>query len=243
MSPDPGPRFYAELAEWWPLFSPPSHYVEEASDLLARLSVSGHGARPTLLELGSGGGSLAFHLASRFDLTLTDPAPGMLAESRRVNPSAEHIEGDMRTLRLGRTFDVVLLHDAVMYMTTPEDLRAALDTAATHCRPGGTVAVLPDFVRETFEPGLDTGGEDGPDGRAFRYLAWTRDPVPADTTYHVDYAFLLQGPDGRVTVEHDRHVEGLFARADWLRWLAEAGLPAEAIRDPWNRDIFIARRV
>jgi hypothetical protein len=25
------PRRYTDLAEWWPLFSPPMHYVEEAA--------------------------------------------------------------------------------------------------------------------------------------------------------------------------------------------------------------------
>ena len=29
--------FYDELADWWPLFSPPIHYEEEAVDLLTRL--------------------------------------------------------------------------------------------------------------------------------------------------------------------------------------------------------------
>jgi hypothetical protein len=41
----------------------------------------------------------------------------MLALSMTVNPECEHIEGDMRTLRLGHTFDAVFLHDAVMYLT------------------------------------------------------------------------------------------------------------------------------
>ena len=41
----------------------------------------------------------------------------MLELSRTLNPDCEHLEGDMRTLRLGRTFDAVLIHDAVMYMT------------------------------------------------------------------------------------------------------------------------------
>jgi len=42
----------------------------------------------------------------------------MLELSRTINPEAEHILGDMRTLRLGRTFDAVLIHDAICYMTT-----------------------------------------------------------------------------------------------------------------------------
>ncbi len=234
------PKFYDEFAIWWPLFSPPIHYVEEAADLLPRLGPRPASGRPTLLELGCGGGSLASHLAPHFQLTLTDRAEGMLAISRTVNPESEHIPGDMRTLRLGRQFDVVLVHDAIMYATEPADVLATLTTAALHCRPGGRVAVLPDCVRETFTPATESGGEDGEDGRAFRYFEWSWDPDPEDHTYTVDYAFVMREADGRVSVFHDRHVEGLFARAQWLDWFAQAGLAATSEIDPWQRDVFIA---
>jgi SAM-dependent methyltransferase len=233
--------FYERLADWWPLFSPHTEYDEEAADLLERLGPEVTRSGATLLELGSGGGSLAFHL-QRFRLTLTDLSPGMLAQSRRLIPNAEHIVGDMRTLRLGRQFDIVLIHDAVMYATTPADLQSTLRTAAAHCRARGTIAVLPDYVRETFAPGTDCGGEDAPDGRGLRYLEWRFDPDPDDDTYLVDYAFVLRNRDGAVTVHHDRHVEGLFARAQWLEWFAAAGAPASASIDPWGRDVFIARK-
>jgi SAM-dependent methyltransferase len=234
-------RFYDELAEWWPLFSPPTHYVEEADDLLRRLADSRQRTGGTLLELGCGGGSLASHLASNFTLTLTDRAPGMLAISQHLNPEAEHIVGDMRTLRLGRRFDVVLIHDAIMYATTPDDVRAALGTAAEHCHAEGRVIVLPDFITETFGPGIEDGGEDGDDGRALRYLEWTWDPDPADHTYVADYAFLLREPDGTVTAVHDRHIEGLFSLSQWQTWLHEAGLAADTSVDRWGRHVFIAK--
>jgi len=67
------------------------------------------------------------------------------------------------------------------------------------------------------------------------------DPDPSDHTYVVDYAFLLRVPGGTVSVVHDRHVEGLFARARWLGWFTEAGLSAHSSRDPWDRDVFIAK--
>jgi len=235
-------RFYDELAEWWPLFSPPSHYVEEAEDLLRRLAPAIGGGASTLLELGSGGGSLASHLKPHFRLTLTDRSPGMLAASRAVNPEAEHIAGDMRSLRLGRAFDVVLVHDAIMYATTPADVQATLATAAAHCRPGGTVVVLPDCVRETYASGTDHGGEDAPDGRGFRYLEWHWDPDPADDTIVVDYAFMMRDRNGEVRVEHDRHIEGLFSRGQWLEWFAATGLSATSEIDAWGRDVFVATR-
>jgi SAM-dependent methyltransferase len=234
-------RFYSDLHHWWPLFSPAAHYVEEVDDFLRRLAPLPPAGEATLLELGCGGGSFAFHLKHQFKLTLTDLSNGMLAQSRAINHEAEHIAGDMRTLRLHRQFDYVLVHDAVCYMTTLPDLRAAIGTAAAHCAPTGAVIVLPDHVKETFTAGTADGGEDAPDGRGLRYLEWTWDPDPDDSTYIVDYAFLLREADGNVHAVHDRHVEGLFSRTTWLAVFAEAGLVAASEADPWGRDVFIAR--
>lgn len=235
------PLFYDTLAEWWPLFSPPEHYGEEAADLLSRLEPLP--ASTTLLELGCGGGSLASHLKTHFTMTLTDRSSAMLAVSRALNPECEHIVGDMRTLRLERRFDVVLIHDAIMYATDEASLRASLATAAAHCRPGGTVVVIPDYVRETFTPGTDHGGHDASDGRGFRYLEWCWDPHPNDDTYIVDYAFMLREADGHVRVVHDRHVEGLFPRARWIESFEAARLSAYSALDQWGRDVFVAKPI
>ena len=75
----------------------------------------------------------------------------------------------------------------------------------------------------------DEGGHDGDDGRGLRYLEWMWDPDPDDTSYIVDYAFMMRAADGTVEVVHDRHVEGLFGRDDWLSWLGEAGFEAKVV--------------
>ncbi|MEO6196648.1 MAG: class I SAM-dependent methyltransferase [Dehalococcoidia bacterium] len=151
-----------------------------------------------MLELGSGGGNNALHMKRDFELTLTDISGEMLALSGTINPELEHVQGDMRTLRLGQTFDAVFVHDAVCYMTTEGNLRLAIETAAVHCRPGGGVLFAPDYVRENFKESTERGGHDALDGRGLRYLEWAWHPNPNDETYTVDFAYLLREVDGQV---------------------------------------------
>lgn len=242
------PKMYDELAAWWPLLSSPTSYAEEAAFYLATLSAACDRPPRTILELGSGGGNTASHLKAHASLVLVDLAPRMLAVSAALNPECEHIEGDMRSVRLDRFFDAVFVHDAICYMTREDDLRQAMETAFVHCRPGGGVLFAPDYVRETFQAGTEDGGADGPD-RALRYLEWVWDPNPDDTTYVADYAFVLREPDGGVRVEHDRHVEGLFSRATWLRLLHETGFEhARSVPfdhselEPGSHEVFAAAR-
>lgn len=230
-------RLYDELASWWPLLSAVEDYEEEAGLYARALLDHAGGPLKTMLELGSGGGHNAFYLKARFDMTLADLSEGMLEASRSLNPECAHAQGDMRTLRLDRTFDSVFVHDAVMYMTTVADLKAAMETAFVHCRPGGVVLFAPDYVRETFRPSTDCGGEDGPadrdgPGRSMRYLEWTWDPDPADSTYIVDYVYALREGNAEPRVVHDRHTEGLFARQTWMDTLRAVGFVPHRV--PWE---------
>jgi SAM-dependent methyltransferase len=234
-------KLYTELAEWWPIFSGPHEYREEAAFFGRVLRESCHPAPRTLLELGSGGGNNASHLKARFKMALVDLSPQMLAVSRALNPECEHIEGDIRTIRLGRTFDAVFVHDAVCHMTTDEDLRAVMETAFEHCRPGGVALFVPDEMRESFVPSTDHGGNDSERG-SVRYVQWTTDPDPSDTTIQVDFGILIRDEHGAVRVLHERHTHGLFARSVWLRLLRKVGFKPSIVRDDHVRDVFLARR-
>ena len=241
-----GHRFYEELAVWWPLISPVEEYEEEAAFAATLLGSASIPVRQ-VLELGSGGGHNAAYLKVRFSMTLVDLSQNMLDVSRRLNPECEHVCGDMRTVRLGRSFDAVFVHDAIDYMTTEDDLRSAIETALVHCRPGGVAVFVPDHTKESFEEATDHGGSNGADGRAVRYLDWTWDPNPDDTEVRTEYAFVLRDADGGVSVVHETHRTGLFARQSWLSLLAEAGFEARAVtevtseeREP--REFFVGHR-
>ena len=237
-------RLYSDLTSWYRLVDPVADHADEAASYQAGFDRVLGGRPATLLELGAGAGHNAFFLKRRFQCTLTDISPGMQALSREINPECEHLAGDMRSLRLGRTFDAVFVHDAVMYLTTEEELVAAARTAFVHTAPGGAAIFAPDFVREALREMMETiEGREG--DRALKCLAWTWDPDPADTSYVVDYAYLLR-EGGSVQAVHDRHVEGVFSRATWLRVLTDCGYAAETISRPFDDDvtdeIFLCRR-
>jgi SAM-dependent methyltransferase len=238
--------FYRELAPFWSLISPVEEYADEAQELVRLLRARRPDAR-TLLELGSGGGHLAHFLAKEFQCHLTDMSPEMLELSRALNPECTHSTGDMRTLDLQCTFDLVLAHDAIDYMTTEDDLRAAIDTAWRHLSPGGLACFVPDDVAESFEPGTDVSGGDAVDGRGARLFEWAEKVEPGQTVATVHYSFLIRSAEGQVQQFYEKHLCGLFPRATWERLLVERGFRTEVVVEATEEEregrlVFLAHR-
>ncbi len=217
--------------------SPPSEYVDEIPRLQAALGPPGR-----LLELGSGGGHVASHLL-QFDRTLVDLAEPMLAVSRELNPDCRHEQGDMRTIRLNERFDAVLVHDAVDYLLTEDDVEQMLDTAAEHLVDGGRLVIVPDDIADTFQPGTTSGGSDDAHGRAARFLEWVHELQPGETSVQVDYVFVLRERDGSVDVVHEQHECGLFTINQWRRMLSDFTDVVVSVTDEsWGEGVLITAR-
>lgn len=239
----PARRLYGDLARLWPLISPPEDYEEEAQFWRAALRAKLGPGRHRILELGVGGGHHLSHLVNEFQATALDLSEDMLEHSRRLNPDVEHLIGDMRTIRLERTFDAVLIHDAIDYMVSVEDLRAAFRTAVAHLRPGGIFLVAPDYVAESFEDDAIYTQTATDDRTHLTYVEIDFDPDPNDTTISSLMVSLVR-EDGEIQVELDRHAIGLFPRDTWLRELAAAGFdverwPTQHDDDPRQRELFV----
>jgi SAM-dependent methyltransferase len=232
-------RMYDDLASWWHLLTPPADHEWEAAHYAALWRAHVAGPR-TVLDLGAGGGCVASHLRPDFALTLVDRSAAMLATAATVTPGCEHVVGDVCDVRLGRTFDGVLLGDAIMYLTDEAALAAAIATAFAHTRPGGCALFVPDKTRETFRPSESYGGSDTADGaRGLRWLQWVRDPDPDDTTFTLDWALMLRDGD-RVEVVHERHLHGLFPRATFGRLITAAGF--RLIDEPAHAGVLLGLR-
>jgi len=172
---------------------------------------------------------LLSHFTRHFTTEAVDISPEMLEISKSLNPYTIHHLGDMRTIRLGRTFDVVTIHDAVNYMVTEEDLRAAIDTAQLHLDPGGLVLLAPDCLRDTFGGSRVVEWTRETDDSNVTFIEYVAQPSPEATTVESVFVFIINR-DGEIQVEVDRHTSGLFPRTLWLDALNDAGLEAEYLQ-------------
>lgn len=131
-------------ADCYDAFYATKDYEAECNLLDAAFHRFGTGPVESILDLGCGTGGHALPLARRgYRVTGVDRSAGMLQRAReKAGPGGpEFIEGDLRTLDLGRTFDAAVMMFAVLgYQIENEDVLAALATVRRHLKPGGLFA-------------------------------------------------------------------------------------------------------
>ena len=215
-------RLYDDLAWLWPILSDPAHYRGEAASF--RNAIRGHAtiSTRTLLDLGCGGGHNDLHLKQDFQVTGVDLSAGMLEHARRLNPEATYIQGDLRTVRLEASFDVVIIADAIDYMLTEADLAAAFATAHAHLRPGGVFCTYAEYTREHFVQNHSKCWTRSQGEAECAFLENVYDPDASDTSFEATFVCLIR-ERGRLRIETDWELLGLFDLPTWRRLLAAAG--------------------
>lgn len=223
-----GARLYGDLSWLWPMWGDATveyaRYCEHVAGLIRR-----HTLRPakTLLDIGCGGGKNLLNLKRDFLVTGLDLSPAMIAQARTLNPGCEIVAGDMRSFALGRTFDAILMDDAISCMDTREDFEAAFRTAFAHIAPGGVLVATADVTKETFRQNLTTATPAAPalkpPGLEVAFVENVYDPDPNDDRYETTMVFLVR-ERGVLRVETDVVSHGVFSVETWRDVLSGAGL-------------------
>jgi len=229
-------RLYGDLAYLWPLVSKPEDYANEASywrdALLDKLGEGEH----HILELGVGGGNNLSHLTSYFKATAVDLSEEMLKNCKELNPDVDVHVGDMRSVRLNKKFDAVIIHDAISYLLNENDMLATFKTAAEHLESGGIFVTSPDYLKETFTDNTIHHHESKSDGTTdLTFIEYSHDPDPEDTMTETIMVLFIK-KDGQTKVELDRHQTGLFPKATWIKLLQKSGFIVEEKEYPVHDD-------
>ncbi|MCP4600028.1 MAG: class I SAM-dependent methyltransferase [Proteobacteria bacterium] len=226
--PAPIPRLFTDMSHLWPLLSPPDYYVPEAHSvdrvLSSKLKVENR--RPRLLEMGAGGGHTLHHLADHYDIVALDLSEGMLKNCKNLNPNVETVIGDMRTARLDRDFDAVLIHDSVDYLLDQSEVLQTLETASIHLCPGSIILVAPTYVSETFIE-HDAEHDHHSDGETdLTYFTYVHRLENARNKVETILVYLIR-QEGKVRIVEDRNVGGLFSTDEWIELLNQTGFDVE----------------
>ncbi len=212
-------HLYTDLAWLWPMWGDAAteyaNYCGHVTGLIRQ-----YARRPvgTLLDIGCGGGKNVQNLKREFDVTGLDLSPAMLAQAKELNPGCTFVEDDMRTCRLGRTFDAVLLDDAISHMNCRTDFAAALRTAQAHLNPGGVLVVTPDVTIETFQQNKTTTTSATRDGMDVVFVENLYDRDPTDEQYETTILYLIRK-------QGCLELRPIIGRWGFFLWIHGAGPP------------------
>jgi SAM-dependent methyltransferase len=197
--------------------------IEECFRRFARRSVR------SVLDLGCGTGGHALPLAARgYDVAGVDLSEHMVAVAREkaaaTDLAVELRRGDLRTVRLARRFDAVLMMFAVLgYQRTDDDVRSALATVREHLEPGGLL------VLDCWHgPGVLAD----PPGERRKTIATAAGPVERRATAELDakahlcvVRYELEGAlPGASRTAREEHVVRYFFPSELETFLSQANL-------------------
>jgi hypothetical protein len=145
----------------------------------------------------------------------------MLNKARATHPDIEYLESDMRTLRLNRQFDAVVIPDSIDYMVTLADLQQAIRTAVDHLKMGGVLLVVGKIMEAFQNNNFAYFGEKN--GVHVTLLENNYIHSLRPNTYEVTLVYLIR-QQGELTIHIDRHTLGLFSQATWDKVFSDSGL-------------------
>jgi SAM-dependent methyltransferase len=219
-------RLYDDLAYLWPLWGSAEEYADYCNHVARIIRECAQIPVHSILNVGCGGGKNVFNLKRHYDVTGLDLSPRMLELAQNLNPECEFVQGDMRTFSLQRMFDAVLVDDAVSYMASRADLRATFVAAWRHLSPGGVMITGPDDTKETFVQNhtvvTPAFGKMKPANIEVVFVENSYDPDPYDDHYEGTMVYLIR-EDGKLRVEKDHHILGLFTLDVWRETLTDVG--------------------
>src|SRR4051812_24576354 len=229
---DPAAAAYDGLAPHYDALTV-GHDYDRWIDVLERLGREYGLSGKRLLDVACGTGKSFLPMLERgYEVMACDLSPAMVerAGTKVVGHPAEVFVADMRRLPELGVFDLVTcLDDAVNYLVTSDELRAALEGFARNLRPGG-LAIFDANTLTTYRTTFAGDAAMEADGASFRLLGeGSADAAPGGFA-SLWIEVVAPGPDGRPQRLRTRHRQRHHPRAEVERAVTAAGLELAAVR-------------
>jgi SAM-dependent methyltransferase len=243
-------EFGAAYAEAYDALYADKDYDAECATLVSAFAET----RPvaSVLDLGCGTGAHAARLSAMgYSVVGVDRSKPMLDIARDraragIGSDVRYVEGDIRSVVIGETFDAVICMFAVLgYQTTDADVESALGTVRRHLRPGGIFVfdVWNGTAVESIGPSTRTKTVPSEGGQIERTAS-----ALLDTRRHictVSYVVKTRHQDGAMSVVEEDHLMRYFFADELEDFLDAAGLilqdvsafpekGPETLQPPWN---------
>lgn len=202
-------KLYNELAWTWEILVSQEDFASEANFIkrMAKEYKKADGCE--LLDVGCGAGHHDLLLKEQFKVSGVDGSEKMIELARRRNPELEYHQGDMRTFKLNRNFDVVVAMDMIMYNLTYSDLQKTLTNLSGHLKVGGILLFYIENWKERFEQNKTRFKRHRKGDVEIVLVENDYDPDPDDTEFECHLVFLIR-KQGKFEMEVDKHRMGLF---------------------------------
>lgn len=206
-------------AEEW--LANPEEHKDEAAFYVDLIKSKSENPPITLLHLGCGAGGHDTFFKQHFTITGVDLSKGMLKIARERHPEIEYIEGDMRTIKLNRQFDVIVIPDSIDYMVSEEDLLQVITNSVSHLKIGGLLLLVAK-TKETFQNNnFAYSGEK--EGVNVTLLENNYINTIKPNTYEATFMYLIR-KQGQLSIHTENQILGLFPQATWENIFLKAGL-------------------
>ncbi len=204
-------KSYNELAWTESIIAGPETYQKEALWYVNLLSRDITKTPAKMLHLGCGAGGYDYHFKKYFLITGVDLSEEMLKIAKRRNSEVTYLKGDMRTVSLGEKFDVVIIPDSIMYMTSIADLNKTISNAVHHLKPGGIFLVVT-HLKEDFQENnfVYTGKRED-----IHITLFENNHIVSENTYEASLIYLIR-QGGKLNIYHEVHTLGLFSHNTWM---------------------------
>jgi ubiquinone/menaquinone biosynthesis C-methylase UbiE len=214
-------------------------YLDEAvrlQNLIIKYLESGGNS---LLDVACGTGLHLKHLKDDFSCTGIDVSKSMLKIARKNTKGVTFKEADMKTMRLGKQFDVILcLLSSIGYVKTAASLEKTIWNFSKHLKKGGLALIEPSHAKSAYvngEPRITT--YDGKEAKIARVNYTNFRQATAVLNMHILIA--ERGKDAKYFV--DKHQLGLFGINNTLRVMKASGLKSKYLKNGLmpGRELFV----